>query len=266
VAPPDGKSGDAEDRAFDRVKQCLNGGPRIPLDPGSSKMLLLLLAGEFERPSGRVVVIDLDTGTSRLAEGAEISSRLGLGARGVEAEITRTTFVVHFSSRRSGRPSSYVRSNAPSMVSELMTLANLQMVTRSIVVGLPAGHVSVVGGKVLPEFPVPSYPAWSYGPKLVWIVHDTDTVRLVVRPGPEPWRHPWSNEPPVDGPFALPLELPPWTPEGTVFASFEEPMACPHCGSTSSRYRQIEDDFLVCPRCARSFPRGAKHGRPFRPA
>jgi hypothetical protein len=49
VAPPDGKSGDAEDRAFDRLKQCLNGGPRIPLDPGSSKMLFLLLAGEFER-------------------------------------------------------------------------------------------------------------------------------------------------------------------------------------------------------------------------
>jgi hypothetical protein len=239
VVPSDDQSGDAEDGAFDRVKQCLKGGPRIPLDHGSSKMLLFVVGGQLDWRW------PVHTGT--------------------DVEITDRAFVVHFSPQRKRVPSSYYRSSAPPVVSELMTRANLRMVTGSVVVGLPAGHVPAVRGNVLPELTEPPFPAWSYGPKLVWIAHDTDTVRLVVHPSAEPWRRPWSLETPDEGALALPPELPFWTPEAPAFALFGEPMACPQCRSTSSRYRQI-DERLICPHCGSSFRQKREQGDPVRPA
>jgi hypothetical protein len=37
------------------------------------------------------------------------------------------------------------------------------------------------------------------------------------------------------------------------FLQLEHPMACPHCHTTSVRYRQVRGRRLICPSCARSF-------------
>jgi hypothetical protein len=223
---------DGGERAFDWVKQILDGGPRVPLGFGS-KMLCIVLGGDFEE-----------------SETVEA---------GANVELTQKAFEVHFPPQKRRRPSSYFRSLALPVVSELMTRAALRRVTRSVVVGVPAGRVPRLGSEAIAEGTEPGFPAWSYGPKLVWIVPGMDIVRLFVRPAPEPWRRSWSDEIPVDGPLALPPELPPWAPEPHVFVSFDEPRACPHCQSPSLRYRRA-DDILICPKCARSFREKREHG------
>jgi hypothetical protein len=242
VAPPDDRSDDAEEGAFDLVKRCLDGGPRASLGKDSSKLLSFVLGG---------------------ASGEGETTHTGR-----DVEIAESAFVIHFGPQKARRPSEYPCSLALSVISQLMTLADLRTVTRPVVVGLPAGRVPEFSEPRLaedPHGPKAPFPAWSYGPTLLWFVPGADTVRLVVRPGAEAWHRPWSRDIPVDGPLALPPEPPAWRPEVPVFASFREPIACPHCQSSSSRYRQTAD-VLICSHCARSFREKRHPGSPFRPA
>jgi hypothetical protein len=211
--------------AFERIQACLAGGPRAPLTPGASKALLFVLGG-------------------RLFEHWTHSPP-------ADAEITETSFDVYFDMRRSKRPSPYVPSLAFPVVSELMTRADVGAILRPIVLGLPAGSVPPASYGAAPDFESPPpYPGWSYGHKLVWIVPGTEMVRLVVRPWAQGGDRPWSQEPPADGPLALPPELPHWAPE---FLSLDAAVACLHCGSPAARYQRLAGAWVVCSRCGRPF-------------
>ncbi|MEZ4359677.1 MAG: hypothetical protein R3B48_05810 [Kofleriaceae bacterium] len=43
----------------------------------------------------------------------------------------------------------------------------------------------------------------------------------------------------------------------SVICEVELTCACPHCGATGARYRELPDGWFVCPTCCRSFARPA---------
>lgn len=118
--------------------------------------------------------------------------RLILGAE-TDCIVTQTAFSVHFGPKRQRHPNTYYRRVGPRIVSELLSRARVQNVTRPIVIGLPAGDV--------PGFAKAR--VWSYSPTTAWIVPSEEAVTIVVRRSPTHWRLPYVGAIPSHGSLAL---------------------------------------------------------------
>src|SRR5262249_4641525 len=117
--PNTSESLDADERAFDDLREVLDGRQRFRLDGASSKMLRTILGG----------------------------------ASDTETVITPDRCSVHFGRQKQRLPSSY-RRLAPRVVSELLERAAIQAVRDPMVIGLPHEAVPMVS-----DFPSWSYEA-----------------------------------------------------------------------------------------------------------
>lgn len=86
--------------------------------------------------------------------------------------------------------------------------------------------------------------SWEAPERRLWLQERTDELRIAVRDASTPA----SAHPP---PLVL-LERP-----ESVICEVELTCACPHCGATGARYRELPDGWFVCPTCCRSFARPA---------
>lgn len=216
----------AHARIFEAIPRILGGDPgeRTTLDPGTSKMLCILLGGDF-------------------------TGQRGSGPLWSEAEIDDEQFLLHFGDQRRRKPLSYFPTLARSVVRALMALAGLPRIAEPVVAVLPAGSLPRVRAGNLR---VGGFLPWSYPTRVVWFVPRPTWLRIVVRHNVENSSSLWSGPIPMGGPLALPSELAPWAPPPRQFDDFSPPLTCPACGACASRYRRI-DTALVCSSCNRSF-------------
>ncbi len=144
-------------RAYELTKCVLAGGARFELDAGSTRVMRLIFGAE------------------------------------TDCVVTQAAFSVHFGPTRQRYPNTYYRRVGPRIVSELLTRAHVQYVTRPMVIGLPAGDV--------PGFATTR--PWSYAPTTVWIVPSPTAIRLIVRRSLTEWRLPYVGAIPTHGALAL---------------------------------------------------------------
>jgi hypothetical protein len=148
-------------------------------------------------------VADVLAGRARLPldDGASKMLSLLLSHGSTDALITIERFVVHYGPQKRRSPSRYYRRLGPSVVSELLERAALKSVLNPVVLGLPAG-----------ELPRTAFS--SYQSRLIWIVPAKESVRIIVRPSPEPSQTLFVLPAPDAGPLAL-RELPAFAPVST---------------------------------------------------
>jgi hypothetical protein len=132
-------------------------------------------------------------------------------------------------------------------LSDVLQRASAPAVTEALVIGLPSGIVGIAE----------DFPAWSFDPKLVWIVPDTDSVKLMIRAdvlGRQTRQTVRATA--LSSGCAAAIAARQVDAHLTRHVDFHAPLTCPWFGGSSTRYREVRDG-LICPRCARSFVRDA---------
>jgi hypothetical protein len=194
---------DVDVRAFDRLREVLEGRWRPRLDGTSSKTL-----------------------------------RVVLGAREADASITPERFIIHFGAQKQRSPSSYYRRLAPGVVSEILERASIDSVAGPLVIGLPAGEVPSMG--TFFEWAYGPKLVWivpaERSVKVVvrasperWRAPFTRPVPgegpLALRELPE-----WAPKEPAYRDFAPPLSCPRCGAPSTRYRSLEDALVCGACG------------------------------------
>lgn len=120
---------------------------------------------------------------------------------------------------------------APPVLSALLDWSGLSTTTGSCQATVGPRHVAQVG----------SFPSWSFGRRIVWIVLAAESLTISIRDGEHVSERcgPTALPEPVDFPRVV-VELPSALP-------------CPHCTTSATTYRELSDGALVCSDCGRSF-------------
>ncbi|MEZ4252425.1 MAG: hypothetical protein R3B99_29795 [Polyangiales bacterium] len=165
----------------------------------------------------------------------DIVVRLGL-EHPVDVEIRARRFAF----RWEGSPwSTYFPRLAPAMVGEWMRRAGLSRVGASVVAAMPSAVLVFHGERLRPP------------DRLVWMVRRDDGLDVRTRVPGEAGVPEAAMAIPDEGPFAFPLswgEQPPFVPQYE-----ERTLTCPHCATTSTRFRVLVSGSWVCPACGRTF-------------
>jgi rubredoxin len=127
---------------------------------------------------------------------------------------------------------------APFVVGELLDRARIAR--------LEAPTVATLHGAPVPRFGALK----TFGDLCAWFLPEPDALRVFVRERAE--LPPAPQAIPAEGPFALPPPVPPYVTPERMYREEPSPRACPHCGKTATRFRDLGDR-LVCPSCGASF-------------
>lgn len=154
-------------------------------------------------------------------------SDINLDARGFERRRTNTRW-----------PDRYQPVLAPFAVGELLDRSKLTRLEGPTVAALRKAPI----------------PGFASVPEVVdlcaWFVPEADALRVLLRQRVD---LPAAPQPiPLDGPFTSPDPLLPWSPPAPAYLEEVAPRACPHCGTGSTRFRDL-GNALVCLACGRSF-------------
>ena len=148
-------------------------------------------------------------------------------AAGCDVTITAEQFQVRHGNDL--RPTDYFPETIPGLLTQLLAWSG---------VPLPATEVRAV---LDPAATAHGLPKWLATPRFLWMAADPEHIRIAVRDG--------SGKSPEEL-VSWPEPFPPFVPR---YVDLTEPLACPYCGNTAKRYRQLVDQSFVCPACGRSF-------------
>jgi hypothetical protein len=167
-----------------------------------------------------------------------------LAAEGADTLITSSIIKLRFAG--GGSVHRYFLDCAPAVVWDLMGRLHVDKITGSVV-----GRLAHDGARL------PGIGAPASRPDMVgWIVPDDRGIAIHTRPSGGEF--PPTGPIPANGRWSLPertqsWESLPWAPQPHKILSLAEPLACPHCLTPSTTFRQLARAALVCPSCAQSF-------------